>query len=231
MARFPILDFEDVVQVGDKQRMDADGSYHTPDEADFTLYELEPDSGDGFIDITSDKRLDFQYATAGTKTASLRVTNAQGATTATFSIEVLSEADDNLFSTDQELKGFEPKILKYLPLGKASFKFYHRRSQNLIMDTIDRRGYRDNENERYTKADIVETVEVREWSACLTLMIIFEGLSNAVDDIFHDKAKRYRGHADKASNRAKLALDKDGSGSISDAERQATFQDVVVVRR
>ena len=52
--------------------------------------------------------------------------------------------------------------------------------------------------------------EVNDWSKFLTLKMIFEGLSNATDDIFHEKASRYAEMAFQASNRAQLRLDKDG---------------------
>ena len=46
----------------------------------------------------------------------------------------------------------------------------------------------------------------------MTLRLIFEGLSNALDDIFHEKALRYMEMESKARNRAALRLDRDNDG-------------------
>jgi hypothetical protein len=209
---FPVIKLEDIVQVGDQTRLDARKSYTTPDEAAITLIEIEPDTGLGFLDITSSSHLDYQYSTDGTKTISLRVTTDGSPETVTKTLEVITETDDKLFSTDEELTPHEPDILEYVRPGRNSFLNVHRTAQDRILTWLDEHRITDNDGGRLTKAAIVDTEEVNDWSKFMVLRLVFEGLSNSTDDIFHAKALRYRELEAIARNRSQLRLDKDGDG-------------------
>ena len=219
---FPNLECEAIVQVNDKTRLNGSKSFITPDESAITLVEIEPESGNGYINVTGaapldplNWYLDWQYATNGTKTATIRVTTSGAPVTVTKTISVLSVVDDKLFSDDSDLIMHESEILRWVPVGRNSFKDMHRRAQQRILAWLDEKGHTDSSGARLTKASIVDVQEVKEWSIFLTLRMIFQSISNAVDDVFDKKAKYYESREAEARNRSALRYDYDGDGAIS----------------
>lgn len=221
---FPKLSLENILQVDDKTRLDGTKSFITVDEAAITLVEIEPEAAAGFIDVTSNSYLDWSYATDGTKTVSLRITTDAAPITVTKDIEVITEVDDRLFSSDEDLLPHEDDILRFVRPGRSSFLDKHRAAQELIVDWLDHNRIFADDGSKLTKTAIFNVEEVRQWSKFLTLAIIFESLSNATDDIFFDKAMRYKELAKKASNRGALRLDKDGDGEKDSHKDLRTFR-------
>lgn len=220
---FPNLQLENVVQENDKTRLDATKSFISKDEAAITLVEIEAESGSGFIEVGApgspkDWFLDWQYDTAGEKTVSCKVTTDGTPVTTSFTLTVLEEDDDNLFSSDSDLTALEHDILKWVPAGRNTFKNYHRKAQSLIMAWIDESGYTDSSGSRLTKDAIVDKEEVKYWSAALTLSLIYKSISNAIDDVFSGKAKQYEIMAATHRNRLKIRLDVDGDATVSTGE-------------
>ncbi len=214
--RFPVLTFENTVQVDDKTRLDATKSFVTLDES-VTDIEIEPEAGAGYVSIyqVNEERwfLDWAYDLDGNKVVSLRLTTDMGTTTKTYNISVLSVADDALFSSDNDLFPFEPKLDKYLPLGKSSFLYAHRASQAKILAYLDEQQIWKADGTRFTKQDIVDKEEFQRWSLFQTLLIIFEGSQLAVGDIFDEKRKEYENEMRQARNRSALRLDFNGNGN------------------
>lgn len=207
---FPALELEAVVQINDRTRLDARKSYITPDEAAITLVEIEPHTGDGFIDVTSTKYLDWQYSTDGVKTVSVRVTTDGSPSLFTKTITALDADDDKLFSSDAELMPYEPNILQWVKEGRNSFLDVHRAAQDRILGWLDENKIWDVNGDRLNKDAITDIQEVNDWSKFMTLKLIFEGLSNATDDIFHEKSLRYKELEVQARNRAALRLNRTG---------------------
>ena len=230
MAIFPKLILEAKAQVDDKTRLDGTTTFISTDEAAISLVEIEPEDSSGFIAVTSDKYLDWSYATAGDKVVSIRVTTDGSPETSTKTITVVTEATDKLFSSDAELVPHEPDIMNYLPEGKNSYLNIHRLAQDRILTSLDEKRIWDNDGNRLTSADIVDTEEVNDWSKYLTLTYIFEGLSNDIGDIFHEKALRYRNMAKKAASRGVLRLDLNNDGTISSSEK-ADVRSMTLLRR
>lgn len=222
MAIFPVLETEDVIQIGDKIRLNGTKSFLSKDNVAVTLVEIEPEAGNGFITVTGtsykDWYLDWSYSGATrTVVVSLRIT-AGTTTTVTQSVSVVTAADDYLFSNDYDIKALEPDILKYVPEGRKSYLNVHREAQKKILDTLDEAGYTDTEGNKLTKSAVVDISEVRAWSKYLALSFIFRGIYNAVDDVFAEKARHYESMASKAFDRAKIRLDLDGDGAIAVGE-------------
>ncbi len=226
---FPVLELEQVVQVDDRTRLDGLKAYTTPDEAAITLVEIEPDAGAGYIDVTSNRYLDWQYSTDGDKTVTLRITTDGAPQSISRTLSVLSVVDDRLFSSDAELLPYEPQILQWTREGRNSFLDVHRAAQDRILGWLDEHRIWDNQGNRLTKEDITDIQEVNDWSKFMTLRLIFEGLSNAIDDIFHEKAIRYGEMEVQARNRAALRLDRDNDG-ITDEIKQ-DMRSVGIYRR
>lgn len=216
MAIFPNINTENIIQVNDKLRISAAKTFTTPDEAAITLVEIEPHAGEGFIDVTNvdsdELYLDWAYSTDGTKTISLRITTDGSPVTITKDIVCISEVDDKLFSTDDDLKVHEVSILKFVPRGKNSFNYVHRLAQNEILEQLYKDGYTDFNNVKLTKDAVIRTDELKQWSKYLVLRLIFRDLSNAIDDIYDKKSNRYESAEHTWRTKAILKLDFNGDG-------------------
>ena len=230
MAIFPNLVFEAVVQVDDKTRLNANASFVSKDSPLIETIEIDPDN-EGWIDVTNDGYLDWQYGTNGAKAPKVRVTVVGGGNNSkTYALVVKTLADDNLFSNDEDLQNHEPDILKWVREGRSTYIDLHRRAQELILDTLYRLGYTDRERNRLTPVAVIDILEVKEWSTYMVLYLIFNGLSNAVDDVFDKKAKYYKGEAEKRMTSATLKLDLNGDGELSPGETK-DMTSIWVVRR
>jgi hypothetical protein len=213
---FPIIECDDTVQVNDKFRISADKSYVTKDEAAISLVEI--DAGDGsFIDVTgsapikaSNWFLDFQHSTPGSKTVAVRVTTDGSPVTVTKTVTVLTAAQDYLYSKDSELVAIESDILKYMPAGKASFKYAHREAQGQILEWLWTNGYWKSDGSRFVKTDFIDLIEVNYWSRYLTLRLIYDDLSNQTEDIFFKKARKHENTEHLWRRKAMLKIDVNG---------------------
>jgi hypothetical protein len=218
MAIFPNLAIESIVQVGDKTRLNASGSFVSKDSPLLEKIEIDPNA-DGWIDVTSDGFLDWEYSTSGAKAPKVRVTVVGGGnSTKTYALTVKTLAEDNLFSNDEDLQNHEPDILKWVRDGRNSYLDLHRRAQELILDTLYRLGYTDTERNRLTPAAVVDIKEVKEWSSYTVLHLIFNGISNAVDDVFAAKAKLYKTEAEKRMTSTTLKLDLNADSELTPGE-------------
>jgi hypothetical protein len=220
MAIFPNLELEPVVQVNDRTRLSGLKSFITQDEDPISLVRIRPEAAGSFIDVTSLKYLDWQYATDGTKTVTIEVTTDGSPVTVDKDILIITAADDKLFSSDGDLIGHEPDIMNYVRKGRNSFLDFHRSSQDRILGWLDEQRIHDSNGNRLTKDAVIDIEEVNDWSKFQTLQFIFESLSNAIDDIYMAKARTYKQMAQEARNRAVLRLDTDGDAVISSSEKQ-----------
>lgn len=166
-----------------------------------------------------------------TKTISLTVTNAEGEKTITREIEVISETADALFSSDDRLRKHEADIMKYVSEGRATFKDVHRRAQTLILAWLDTQGFIDNLGDKLTVARFTDREEVAEWATMMALRLIFESVSNAKDDVFREKAKKYQGLEDFYRNRATIKVDLNQDGDADAVVERLDTRSCVVVRR
>jgi hypothetical protein len=224
MAIFCNLQIENVVQVNDKTRLDASKSFISKGEAAISLVEIEAESGAGFVVVSGtgltakDWYLDYEYATAGAKVVSCRITTNGSPSTKTFALTVLSVADDYLFSTDADLTALEHDILNYVPQGRNTFKNIHRKAQKLIMAWLDENGHTGVNGVKLTPQALVDKEEVAYWSAALCMQLIFSSISNDPNDVFFQKSKQYESMAITHRSRLLLRLDVDGDGVVSDGE-------------
>lgn len=235
MAIFPKLITDAVVQVDDGIRLDASQTFVSKDEAAVTLIEIEPESGAGFINVTDARQsnwfLDWQYSgTSRTVDITVRVTTDGLPVVQSFEMEVVTEADDYLFSTDQDLKTKEEDIYKWLPDGRTSFKYKHRQVQTMIIEDFNERGVTDYSGNKLTKAAFLDIEEVRQWSLNMVLGLIFKDNSNVVGDIYSEKAGFYMSEAMTHKHRAYFRLDLNGDDTIENGER-SPFRTVSLVRR
>jgi hypothetical protein len=215
---FPNIELEPVVQVNDRTRLNVSKSFVTQDEAAISLVQVRPTATASFITVTDDLYLDWAYPASGTYIVTARVTASGASAQVTGSISVVTATADHLFSTDADLKLHEPDVLKWVDAGRNSFLNVHRRVQDLILGQLRREGFTDVNGVPYTKSAVVDVNEVRQWSTYWALQLIFEGISNATDDVFAQKAVRYSSLRQKWEATALLRLDTDGDGSADTDE-------------
>lgn len=239
MSIFGNLRFDPVAQVAEKIRLDASTSFVNQDEEDITLVRIEADTGSGFIDVSdaglaaaSDWYLDWGYATDGDKTVSLEITTDGSPVVSTYTLTVVTVADDALFSSDADLQKFEPDIMKWLPTGRYTWNFVHRKVQEKILTEIYKNRIFADDGTKLEKTEVLDVSEVREWAVFQALSIIFKGIQNAVDDVFSQKAKDYGKKSDEfqqySMNVLKLDYDKDGT---LDSDEKMDFRSGILVRR
>lgn len=235
MAIFPLVEVEKKIQTGDKTRIDGSKSFISKGEDPITLVEIEPEGGNGFIDVTGTSQrdwfLDWVY-TGSTRdvTVSVRITTSGAPITKTATLPVITSSDDHLFSSDSDLILHEHDILKYVKPGRSSFLNVHRRAQEFMLDWFNQQNYRMSDGTAITKEAIIDTNEVTEWSKFLTLQFIFQDLSNAIDDVFDRKSKLYESKAIDARDRGIVRLDLDGDEEINLGEA-INLQTLDLVRR
>jgi hypothetical protein len=227
---FPHIELEPVIQLNDRTRLNATKSFVTQDESAITKIEIKPITGESFIDVTTDQYLDWQYSSAGTVNVTCRVTASAASAEITSTMQVISPASDNLFSSDSDLKLHEPDIMKWTENGRNSFKNMHRRVQKLIVEQLRREGYVDINGVPYTKGAIVNLDEVKQWSTFWVLETIMQGMSNSVDDEFDVKAKEYKKSRLEWGKTAMLRLDTDGDG-VADSDEGIDTAFPFVARR
>lgn len=227
MRAFGIIESEKVVQVNDKTRISAVKSFIARGASPITRVEIQPEASEVMVEVgtnlipQSQWVLDWVYETAGVKVVSLKITQADlTETTFTQQIEVLTEAEDMLWSDDQDLVTYEADILKWLPDGKASFKFVHRRAQRLILDWLDEIRVYKIRGQRLEKEDMQKTEDLRRLSAMWTLALIFQSLSNRPDDVFAQKSTYYMDRKAEAQSRGRIQADFNNNQVEDDSDNQ-----------
>jgi len=224
---FPKITFETVLQVDEKTRLDSSLSFATEDEVINDIL-IEPETGVGFISVynagnKSKWYLDWAYESDGFKNISVRIDAASGSKTKSYmaGINVLTEDEDALLSSDNDIIPYETDILNYLPKGKNSYIYAHRKAQERILAFLDEQRIWKSDNSRYTKQDLVDIgIDIQEqfkqWSAFQTLLIIFESIQVSGGDIFQEKKQEYENLMRQARNRSSLRLDSNKDGVIDE---------------
>jgi hypothetical protein len=229
---------ESVVQVGDKVRIDCTRTFATKGEDAISALTVNPDA-DALVPITavditglrsSDWFLDWSYDTAGEKLISLGMDNGASTTTLEKTISVVTAEQDRLFSSDSDLFPHEPDIAKWVPAGKSSHNYAHRKAQLCILDWLDSLRIWKNDGSRLTKNDLPLSDDLRQLSTYLALGIIFASLSNSVGDIFEKKQKEYESLAESVKTRGRIQADFNGDGKIDEKESQ-DLKSMFMVRR
>lgn len=229
---FPSLTIENVIQVDDKLRIDASLSFSNNGET-ITDVLIQPEASESFISVynTNEDKwyLDWAYELDGTKDVVVRVVGDTNTKDKTYQIDVLSEDDDALFSNDADLYGYEPTIKDDLPKGKNSFKFVHRKAQELILDYLNEQRIWKQDGSRYLKQDVVDATDsevknqFKRWSTLQTLLIIFESNQVSVDDIFQEKMLHYTRLMNQSKATSALRLDSNNDGELEIRDIRSTY--------
>lgn len=223
MAIFPQLKFDPVVQQNDQLRFDASKTVIAKPDTDaiIDVIEIAPD-GVTFVEVKSTGQtlnrkewyLDWVYtATDGVVNPIVRFTSTDARIlTETYDLNVITKVDDALLTDDNDLITEEHDILSWLPEGKSSFTYIHRRSKQRILSWIEEQGHRDCYGNKYTFDDILDREEFKEWSRFLSLRLIFGFIYNARGDVYLDKYNEYSKKEATSRNRM-FKFDYTGTGT------------------
>lgn len=159
----------------------------------------------------SDQVLDYSV-----KKVTLAIANATQNDSKDYYIRLYSAAGDRLFSSDSDLAIYEKDICKWVVKGRNTFKDVHRRAQREIVDWFSKNNLFDSNGYPYNKWTLLRTSDLRDWSTFISLRIIFQDLSNATDDIFHQKSLRYFSKEVEARNRYVRYGSFSGTSSLPD---------------
>jgi hypothetical protein len=133
---FGSLEHEAIVQVNDRTRLDASKTYSAKGAVPITKVEIQPYAGAAQINVTNVKPsewyTDYQYDTDGQKVITLTINGDGTPIVSTYTIQVITAANDNLFADDTDLMQEEPDVVKYPRKGRNTFKDVHREAQRDI---------------------------------------------------------------------------------------------------
>jgi hypothetical protein len=115
--------------------------------------------------------------------------------------------------------------------GRATFKDVHRRAQTLILAWLDTEGYVDYFTDKITLKRIGDISDVTEWATFMALRLIFEGVQNAVKDVFEKKAATYQEREDFYRKRAVIKIDLNQDGKADKWTERVDVRSCRVMRR
>lgn len=229
MAKLGIIISEDKVFAGDLIYFNFKKSGFTPDEAAAVISHEFSIDNTNWINVTQKKDIAWMFSVTGNQTIYLKLTSTTGSETFQKTITVLEIAAQKLFSNDTNIAAFEPDIMKWLPPQWSSWNIIHLRAQDHILNILAEKRIVSQSGAAYTKDDISNRQEVRDWASTLALYYIFYSISNADNDVFKDKAKDYEELSQKHASTARLSLDYN-KNAIADDEPTEDLRSIELVR-
>ena len=211
---FPKADIDSLVQIQDMFRIDASKSFATTGEV-ITEVNIYPDfsnnPGTVFNVFETDTEcwvLDWAYETAATYTIRLELKTAGDSKIIEYTIEAITEAIDNLFSDDSMIYALESELRKYLPYGRNSWKYIHRKAQEEILDYFYRNAILNPDNTKILKSQIIGD-SLEKWSTHEALLFIYQDIKSSNAASFNEKLKDYS--AARAESRERYLIEYDSN--------------------
>jgi hypothetical protein len=224
---------ESLVQVNDKTRIDVSKSFVSG--SGITAISIKPEASGAFIPVYNSNQakwyLDWAYATSGTKVISVQATDGTSTVSQNFELEVITEANDNLYSSDEQIFSIESELKRYIPDGKNSFKNIHREAQSRILNYLDRKRIWSSNGEPYSKDQVNINGELSKWSLYEAMFIIYSDLFVSVGDKFAEKINQYKDLRNSERDRASIRIDKDNSGTFDSNEEIQDLKSFRMIRR
>lgn len=226
---FPKADLDNLVQIYDMYRIDASKSFTTGNQADITELNIYPDYTNNpatVFNLVSEGiecfYLDWAYETAGDYTIRVEMKTATLDKNIEYTVKAVSEAEDNLFATDAMIYSYEDELRRYLPNGRNSWKYIHRKAQEDILDYLYRNGILDDNDDKITKDQIIDTSQVEKWATFEAILLIYQDIKNTNSEAFADKLVDYGQKRDDARGRYILEYDSDRDGDIDEDDMAQT---------
>jgi hypothetical protein len=221
---FPKIDTENLVQIQDMFRISGVNSFATAGE-EITEVNIYPDyinnPGTVFDVYEPDQEcwfLDWAYETDGSYKVRLELVTASSAKAIEQDIVAITEAEDNLFSTDQMLYAYESELRVHLPDGRNSWKYIHRKAQEEILDYLYRNGKLNSDGSAITKAQLTADSKLDKWSTFEAMVLIYQDLKTSNSAAFTEKLEDYSAKKFDARKRYVIRFDSDQDGDIDEED-------------
>ena len=207
---------EGLVQVNDKTRIDVSKSFVNGDTITDIL--IKPEASENYISIFNiDQRkwfLDWSYATDGEKVISVQATDGVNTVTQNFNLEIISVADDNLYSNDSQIFKIESELKKYIDSSRNSYINLHREAQSRILAYLDRKRIWNDDGTAYSKTQVNLQDELQKWSLYETILMIYTDLFVSGGDKFAEKINEYKAMRNTERDRGAIRVDKNNNGIV-----------------
>jgi hypothetical protein len=217
---FPKADLDKLVQVADMFRIDASGSFFSEGEV-ITELNIYPDFIDApatvfniyMEDCPEDWRLDWAYETDGDHTVKVEIKTATDTKSVEYTVSAITEADDMLLSSDSMIYSYESELRRFLPEGRNSWKYLHRKAQKEILDYLYRNGILNPDGTKIEKTQLIAD-KLDLWSTFETMLLIYQDLKVSNAEVFNEKLVDYSEKRADARKRYIISYDSDKDGDV-----------------
>jgi len=217
---FPKIDIDTCVQINDMFRICAVGSFATPDDP-ITEVKIYPNYiVDPLVTFSistecpDDYYLDWAYETAGEYTVRVELISASDSRTIDKVVTAITEEEDNLQSDDSCIYAYESELKKYLPFGRNSWKYIHRKALEEILDYLYRNCKLNKDGTKITKEQLI-TDDVQKWATFEAMLLIYQDIKSSNAEAFNEKIDYYLVKRGDARNRYIIVIDSDRDGQIT----------------
>jgi len=234
MALFPKADIDSLVQVLDMFRVDAKDSFFTSGEV-ITEVNIYPDHVNNpatvFNVFVEDEPecwfLDWAYETAAEYTVRVELKTATIDKTVDYTVEAITEADDNLLATDTELYKYENELKSKKLEGRNSWKYAHRAAQEEILQYLYKNGKFNSDGTPITKDQLKSESKLTKWATFEAMLIIFQDLKTSNSAAFNEKLADYSEKRGESREIYIIKIDADKDGDIDGDD---TSEQVIIGR-
>lgn len=220
---FPKADVDKLVQNYDMFRIDASGSFSTSEEA-LTEVNIYPDYVNDpalvYDKAAEDKDcwiLDWAYKTEGTYTVRVELKTLSATEYVEYEVVSISEAEDFLFSDDSMIYSYENELRRYLPMGRNSWKYMHRKAQEEILDYFYRNAILNPDKTKIEKTQLIGD-KLDKWSTFETILLIYQDIKTSNAEAFNEKIVDYSLKRAEARKRYVLEYDSNKDGIVDEED-------------
>lgn len=220
---FPKADLDSLVQIYDMFRIDASKSFFTGDLADLTEVNIYPDfvnePGTVFNLVAEDQEcwiLDWAYKTAAEYTVKIEMKTASLTEEVTYTVNAITEEEDNLLSTDSMIYELESELKKYLPYGRNSWKYLHRAARNKMLDYMYRNGIYNSDGTEVLASQLKSESKLEQWAVYETMLLIYQEIKTSNSEAFNEKLVDYSEDRANARKRYKIEYDSNKDGNVDE---------------
>lgn len=225
---FPKIDTDILIQINDMFRISAVNSFATAGE-EITEVNIYPDfvgNPAGVYDVYEIEQdcwhIDWAYEVAGDYSIKLEIKTATETKEIIHEIKAMTEEEDNLLSTDQDVYGYENELKRYLPEGRNSWKYIHRKAQEEILDYLYRNGKLSEEDTAITKDQLKPESKLTKWSTFEAMILIYQDLKTSNAEAFNEKLVDYSAKRNEARKRYIIEFDSNRDGQIDEEDYTTT---------
>jgi len=220
---FPKADVDKLVQNYDMFRIDASGSFYTEEE-EITEFNIYPDYDNNpllvYDKAAEDKDcwiLDWAYKTEGTYKVRVEAKTATITEIIEYTVESITPAVDNLLSDDSDIYSFENELRRYIPAGRNSWKYMHRKAQEEILDYFYRNAILNPDGSKVERSQLIGD-KLNNWSTYEAILLIYQDIKTSNAEAFNEKISDYSLKRADARKRYLIEYDSNKDGNVDDED-------------